>query len=584
MNTQITAVEKDFAARNVQSSTQIAGQTKWSMYALAVFVYVAAMAATDAFFMGDANDYVESIVYHINGKYLHFGEFGHLLWRPFGWVMTTILHPVTSRIVGPYPNANVMLALVWINLVLGLVSAICLVNLLRRYCRDELVIGLTLIGFVFSQGILNFSQTGSPYIAGLAFLLIGLCFVVSPVDTKKQFFLYSVVAGFAFALSVGFWFLFVWALPAAILAPLILNGVTRERIKFALVSALSFSVFCGAFYAVALVILRITSFAALKAWVLDAGHGINVRGLTRMVLGFARSFINMGNDGMLMKRFLLHDAYNPVSVWQLAHLSLWKLALFYVFAGSVLWLLWNTERRGRFFLLLVSTLPILGFAYFFGPGDIERYLGLYPFFFLLMAYAVECSRASNWVKVIPATFLMTMVFTNALAMYRPTLLVQQEKIAARLGDLPSRLPKGSELVAVNWQDEVVNFYRSFPFHEFNQGESYRVAALVTPGIEDNKYWREDFATRALRVWAANGELWLSKRAISQRPAAEWNWVEGDDQYVAWKEFAEFFASVKFGESRGGEDGFHLVLPSEENKQFLQKLIDACDPCLSRNLQ
>ena len=71
-----------------------------------------------------------------------------------------------------------------------------------------------------------------------------------------------------------------------------------------------------------------------------------------------------------------------------------------------------------------------------------------------------------------------------------------------------------------------------------------------------------------------GELWLSNRAFSQRPAANWNWVEGDDENVSWKEFSEFFADLKMGELSGGADGFLKVLPSEENKQFLQKLIDS----------
>jgi len=76
----------------------------------------------------------------------------------------------------------------------------------------------------------------------------------------------------------------------------------------------------------------------------------------------------------------------------------------------------------------------------------------------------------------------------------------------------------------------------------------------------------------LRVWSAGGDIWLSNRAFAPRPQADWNWVEGDDQYVSWSEFSEFFANVKLGESSGGTDGFQQVLPSEENKQFLQRLI------------
>ena len=584
MNSQVSAVEKNFATMTSgESDRRLIRLAGWRIYAFTLTVYLLATQVTDAFFMGDANDYVESILVHRRGYDLHFWEFGHLLWRPVGWVMAGMLQPVTSRIVGDYSRANVMLTLVWLSLAAGLMGALCLVYLLRRYCRNGVVIALTTIGFIFSQGILNFAQTGSSYIPGLGFLMLGLCFITAPSETKKQFWMNGFAGGASLAVAVGFWFLFIWALPAAILMPVILNGATRERMKFAVASALSFSMCVGAFYSVALAILHITTLAGLKAWILDAGHGINIRGMLRMILGIARSFINMGNDGMLMKRFLIGDAYNPVTVWQLARLSLWKLALFYVFLASVLWLLWKAERKYRFLLLMAAALPVLGFAYFFGPGDIERYLALYPFLFLLVAYAVEHSTASVWVKAIPCIFLMAVVVTNGLAMFRPNLAYQQEKIAARLGDLPLKMPRGSELVAVNWQDDLVNFYRSFPFHPLNQRESYVVAALVTPGVEDAKVWREDFAKRALRIWASNGELWLSNRAFSQRPAADWNWVEGDDKNVSWKEFPDFFVNIKVGESSGGSDGFSLVPPTEENKQFLQKQVGYGKQNLSQNL-
>ena len=572
MNSQFTAAEKPFAPVRAETVERTNRLASWRVYGFTVSLYLLAVLVTDAFFMGDANDYVDSIVRHQHGQYLHFWEFGHLLWRPFGWVIAELLQPLTSRFVGEFPRANVMLALVWINLAAGLMSAVCLVHLLRLYCRNQFVIGATATGFIFSQGVLNFSQTGSSYIAGLAFLLLGLCLVTAPAKTANRQLINSFAAGLSFAVAVGFWFLFVWALPAAVMLPLILNGFSRERLKQAVTSSVAFSIFIGAFYLMALAALGITSVAGAKAWIMDAGHGIYVRGVTRMVLGFARSFINMGNDGMLMKRFLLGDPFNQVTAWQLAQLSLWKLGLFYVFLASVVWMLWKSEKGSRFLLLLATTAPVFGFAYFFGPGDIERYLACYPFLFLLAARAVESTDVARWIKFIPGVFLLAVVLVNFQTMFHPRLTGQQERIAARLGDLPQKLLPGSELVAVNWQDDLVNFYRSFPFHPLNQHESYVVAALVTPGVEDSKYWREDFAKRALRVWTIGGDIWLSNRAFAARPAADWNWVEGDDEYTSWKEFSEFFAKLNMGEASGGADGFHRVLSSAENKQFLQTWI------------
>jgi hypothetical protein len=465
-----------------------------------------------------------------------------------------------------------MLTLIWINQVSGLLSVVFVIWFLSRFCRNAWVIGLTTAGFVFSQGILNYSQAGCSYTPGVACLLLGLCLISKETTSDKQLWWNCFAAGLAFALSVGFWFLFIWALPAAILLPLVLQQRNRERLKMAVGAAISFSGFIGIFYLIVFAILRIASIAELKAWVMSAGHGNTVRGVTRLVLGVARSFINMGNDGMLMKRFLVHDPYNPVSVWQLAGLSLWKLGLFYLFLAALLWLIWKSSKRTGLLLLLAATFPVFAFAYFFSPGDIERYLAWYPFLCLAVAYSFETTSASKWVKAIPCAFFIAVLVVNFQAMSLLTLGRQQERIVARFGDLPAKLPPNSQLLAVNWQDEIVAFYRSFPFHPLNQSEAFVISSMVTLGVEDSKHWREDFAKRAQRVWAANGELWVSNRAFSQRPEADWNWVEGDDESVSWKDFSEFLANLKMGKSSGGTDGFQQVLPSEENKQFLQRLI------------
>ena len=98
----------------------------WLLYALPVFVYIFATLATDAFFMGDSADYVDSIIAHQHGKYYLFWEFGHLLWRPLGWAVAEILQPVTSWVVGPFPRAGVFLTLICINWAAGLLCVIFL--------------------------------------------------------------------------------------------------------------------------------------------------------------------------------------------------------------------------------------------------------------------------------------------------------------------------------------------------------------------------------------------------------------------------------------------------------------------------
>lgn len=64
---------------------------------------------------------------------------------------------------------------------------------------------------------------------------------------------------------------------------------------------------------------------------------------------------------------------------------------------------------------------------------------------------------------------------------------------------------------------------------------------------------------------------MSRRVLFERPARDWNWVEGDERSVSWPDFKQFFSQLKMGQSVGGEDGFMLLVPVEENAVVLRQL-------------
>src|SRR5262249_4514379 len=125
-------------------------------------------------------------------------------------------------------------------------------------------------------------------------------------------------------------------------------------------------------------------------WMSASSHGITTGGFTRMVFGFARSFVNMGNDGVMFKRFLLHDPFNPVSLLDLVRVSLGKFLLFYLVLAILLVALLRTAQGRRFLAFLsLTALPVVTFAGFWQGGDMERYFPLYPAIFLSLAYALS---------------------------------------------------------------------------------------------------------------------------------------------------------------------------------------------------
>jgi hypothetical protein len=178
---------------------------------------------------------------------------------------------------------------------------------------------------------------------------------------------------------------------------------------------------CVLAYGAAIVILRLDSIADIRAWMAASSHNMSSgSGVVRMVFGFARSFINRGNDGMLFKRFLLHDAYNHVSAVELLRLSLWKLLLFYLFLLSLLLSLMATSRGKSFLILfLINAVPVLAFAAYWQGGDMERYLALYPMIFIALAYCLNQKSSGAWLRPLVLLFLLVMAATSVAVMANP---------------------------------------------------------------------------------------------------------------------------------------------------------------------
>src|SRR5215213_8798225 len=138
-------------------------------YGFIGLVYIIATLLTSAHFMADTVDYVESVL-----KSVEFWEFGHLFWRPLGWLLYQVSEPLTRAVAGPDPVANVALVFVATNWVAGLMSALLIYGLLKRITKHEWAARLSTLAFALSHGFLNFAQTGSSDIPGLAFLVLGL--------------------------------------------------------------------------------------------------------------------------------------------------------------------------------------------------------------------------------------------------------------------------------------------------------------------------------------------------------------------------------------------------------------------------
>lgn len=558
MSTSIKKFSSLGSARSVRSYVGNAG------------LYVLATAITDAYFMGDTRIYVDDI---LTGTGFRFWEFGHVLWRPMGWLFFQILHPLTRVFVGDDLRVNVTLTLMALNWVSGLACVLLVHGLARRFSGRSWLHYLITVTFLFANAFLNYSQTGQPYVPGLACLLLGVYLLAKDTDQGEYSLKAALLAGLALAVSVGMWFPYSLAVPATVLAPVILLGATKSNWRVVSLASVGFVLVSVLIYGPVIVHLGIHNLGGLKAWITSAAHGIDgMKGVPRMGFGFARSLVNMGNDGRLFKRFVVKDPLNPVSSFDLFRFSLWKLGVFYIFLVTVfIKLIFTRLGKRAIVFFLLSAFPLVIFAlYLFESGTIDRYLPLYPALFLSFAISLSV-RWRLWAKVIVLIFTATMIISSVGAMSRWTLQRKQDAVVARIQDLQP-LKANSRVITINQQDEVYEFNTSFPFHPFNSSGHLNTDLIVDPLTTQVLRWRPTFAAKTLALWEEGGDVWLTKRVFSLRPESDWAWVEGDDPRVSWSDIHNFFSQIDMEKPIGGDDGFMLVSPSQKNKEFLKQVV------------
>ena len=551
---------------------------------LVAALYVAANVFTNAHFMADSGGYVVSILAYAGvEEYVvenpmsadfrsenSYWDFGHLLWRPLGLLLFKIFRPLSSLVIGPDPASNVMFLLMAVNFIAGLVSLGLLYLLIESLTNRRWLAVFVAVCFIFTNGLLNFTQTGSSYIAALAFLITALYLLLKDkgnLSTRN-----AIAGGLACAAAVIMWFPFVLVVPATLLAPFVLFGSARPLKSSIIYSGAAFSVAALAPYLIVMIAIGVHSFADFREWMVVASHGVRQSGLPRMVFGFARSFIHLGNDGVLFKRFLLHDSLNPVSALDLVRFSLWKLMLFYLGTAAVMLGLLLKSARRVLVLVLLTAVPLIAFAIKFDGGAVERYLPLYPVIFLAFGWMLAQPQLPRVIKIVPVLFFCVAILVNSSVMARVVLDRQKQQTAERVRAVVPKLTPNSWLVTTHLQDDLVNFQASFPFEPTNRHNTYHVYPLVVLNSDQAARWQEDFASNMLKAWSKGGDAWLSARMLNAKPEPHWNWVEGDDPRVKWDDIYKFFSQLDTGDVATGADGFVLLEKSDANVQLLNMIV------------
>jgi Dolichyl-phosphate-mannose-protein mannosyltransferase len=534
---------------------------------------------TRAHFMADTNVYADAILRHQHGQDPRdfrlitgnpFWDFGHLLWRPLGWIGFALARPLTVFARYPGERSGVILALLAINLLTAVAGMFFFFRLSSRISGNPWPAFVSTLGLFTTDTFLNYAHSGTAYVPGLTCVIAGMYFCsVSSEDGRPCA---STAAGIAYALAVLFWFPYVFVLPAAFVTPFVIRECSRQSLQNMLRAIATCAVSGIVVYTVAVLFLGIRDFGSLKAWITAAGHGQvqpgGMRAIARLAFSLPRSFINMGRDGMWLKRYLVHDPYAPASIGTLVRLSLWKLALFYAWTGWLVIELLRTRQGQKLLLwLALAVAPVFIFALFiFEAGSIERYLPLYPFVFIALAYVLAGKHAVS--KLALSGLVGVIAVVNIHAMLWQRVESQKTTTIARIHDVLPSLGPNVLLIAVNEQDDLAEFRQNFPLDPINLNRNWQTYDLVEINSERVVTWRSDFARRALTIWKRGGEVWVPTRVFRAKPEPQWNWVEGDDQRVKWTDLPAFFARFDSDPISGG-DGFVRLANDSSNVRILE---------------
>lgn len=553
--------------------------SKARSYAALTLLFIAVVLFTAPQSYSDTNMYAADIQRADSISDPQLWDFGHLLWRPAGWLANQLTEPWTRPRIGQSYFA-VFPPLIAINLAAGLASVLLAFFIAEKISGRLGIAFAVSAGLLVSSAFLNMSQTGTAYVPGLALQLAGTALVVSAVQAGRFNWGTACRAAAPLALSCTVWIAYVFSLPGVAMLAIVWKRQSlslktaegRQRLAFAARLAVAAFVIGVLLYGFAAAMLGVDSTSDAREWISDAGHGYaQTRNWLRIGAGIPRAFLDLGNDGMTLKRYLLEDPYAQTTLLDIAAASLWKIILVHLALGlSVLSLITSEEKRPILLPLAASAAGLLSFALAYEAGSAERYLPLYPM--LIVAVAYLC-RDFTWRRPAPgalAVLLAAMALVNLPNYATATARQQFEGDIERIEVAGQVLPPGSRVILLSFRDGIHDFYHRFPFHSLTLETQLPVYYLTDPMDAQAGRWPHRVAQAILRAWEQNGDVWVSERLFADKPLPEWGWVEKDNPELVWREVTDFFQKLQTDREIGGPDGFRRLHRNEAALESLSE--------------
>jgi hypothetical protein len=553
------------------ATTTGASRIDWVATAIVLVAYALLLWLTRTLDQGDTSVYGDDLVNWLRGRKATMWEFGHAIWRPLAAAILSLVRADPATVTDGVLFEQAVRVLTWLSVLGGALAVGLFRAWLVRVGLSRWIAVATTIAFTAASAFLGYAQTGSSYVPGVAMLLLGLWTLAKDEEPSDRRTI--AVASVGFALAVLFWFPLVLAVPGSALSAIILRGDSPRRRRIALAVCVVSGLITILVYVPIAALWGVRSVDDFRAWMVESQHGIRgIGGLQRTVVGFGRSLVNMDRLGLVAKRYLIHDPYNPTSIADVARAGLFRLAALYAVLGvmAVALAVRQAGRRALVFLM-ATAIPVVGFALKWQGGDLERYLAMFPALFLAIGTAVAL-LAPRARLIAAAAVAVLFVALNVPAISRAARDEQCATLTARLLSVPREAGRPTVMFTPHELDEIATFRNRCPDAALlKEATPPQAFGLVMANYDQSERWRDEMAIRLERAWALGGHAWISRRAFVTSPPASWKWAEGDDPRLHWKEFPEYFAQVDVGPPVGGEDGFVEVLPTPRTREAVTRL-------------
>jgi hypothetical protein len=494
--------------------------------------------------------FVESVIARFRGQNYNFWDFGHLFWRAISTMVARVVMQVTGS---SDPRVIALNPMIVMSIVGAGGSAVLLAATLRRLHTNDAWATAVAIAYLLTHGMIVHAQNGTSYMPGMFFLVLGLYFAVV-AGTSERRLTYAAAAGVAAALSATLWFSYVIVIPAVAVAALVL-GKRRDYAGAGTVLLAAAVTGCVAFIGTALMLGQRTP-AEFWEWFSRASHGIEgIAGLPRAALGFARSLLFVGEDGGVMRRFLSRDPYAPVTLLEFALTRVWLLGLIWLTGLVALWHLIRAGKLAVLWVFAAAAIPVMAFAVMWQGGDATRWFPLYPFLFVVIHAVLVGDGRGRALRRVLAAGLVFMALNNVILLSTVAAEKRRDEALERIAGMGELLHDGDLLFCTHYQDDLAQVPNMFPFEPLHEGRTPTVHILVELAAPQVPRWRAVFARRAREAWDAGHQVWLSRRMFSPTPQPDWEWIEGTDPRIRWRDFYEFFSGFEVTDPAGIEDGF-----------------------------